>query len=81
MVLTLNTHQQSSTYVGSIIEDCIILSVCFHSLNFLHVRSETNLAAHYLAKHALHNLDRIWIKETPHCISAILTFDLLLNFC
>jgi hypothetical protein len=27
VVLALNTHQQSFTYVGSIIEDCISLSV------------------------------------------------------
>jgi len=33
VVLALNTHQQSSTYVGSFIEDCISLSVCF-TVNF-----------------------------------------------
>lgn len=31
VVLTLNTHQQSSTYVDSIIEDCISFNVCFRS--------------------------------------------------
>jgi hypothetical protein len=81
VILALNTHQQSSTYVGSIIEDCISLSVCFGSLNFLDVRREVNQAAHYLAKHDLHNLDRIWIEKTLPCISTALTFDLLLNFC
>jgi hypothetical protein len=81
VVLALDTHQQSSTYVGSIIEDCINLSVCFRGLNFVHVRHEANQAAHYLAKHALHNLDCIWIEETSPCISAVLTFDLLSDFC
>ncbi|AES80502.1 hypothetical protein MTR_7g081250 [Medicago truncatula] len=51
VVLTLNTHQQSSTYIGSIIEDCISFNVCFRSLNFLHVRCEANQATNYLAKH------------------------------
>jgi hypothetical protein len=80
VILALNTHQQSSTYVGSIIEDCISLSVCFGSLNFLDVRREVNQAAHYLAKHNLHNVDCIWIEETPPCISAVLAFDLLPDF-
>jgi hypothetical protein len=76
----LNAHQQSSTYGGSIIGDCISFSVCFRSLIFLHVRREPNQTAHYLAKHALHNLDCIWIEETSPCISIVLTFDLLSNF-
>jgi len=59
VALTLNTHQQSSTYARSIIEDCISFNVCFRSLNFLHVRREANQTARYLAKHDLHNLDCI----------------------
>jgi len=59
LVLALNAHQQSPTYVDSIIKDSISFNVCFRSLNFLHVRNETNQAAHYLAKYALHNLDYI----------------------
>jgi len=31
VVLALNGHQQSRTYVGSIIDDCINFNVCFHS--------------------------------------------------
>jgi ribonuclease HI len=56
-VSAFNAHQQSPTYVGSIIRDCISFKDCFRRLNFLHVRREANQAAHYLAKHALHNLD------------------------
>ena len=78
MVLTLSTHQQSHTHVSSIIKDCINFNVCFHSLNFLHVRRESDQTAHYLAKYALHNPDRIWIEETSACISTLLPFDLLL---
>jgi len=48
VVLTLNAHQQSSNYVGSIIRISFKGSFC--SLNFLHVRREANQAAHYLAK-------------------------------
>jgi len=80
VVLALNAHQKSPNYVGSIIRDCISLKGSFRSLNFLHVRREANQAAHYLAKYALKNLDCIWIEETPSCISAALTFDLLLDF-
>jgi len=42
---------------------------------------EANQAAHYLAKYALKNLDCIWVEETPSCISAVLAFDLLPDFC
>jgi len=80
VVLVLNTHQQSSNYVVSIIRDCISFKGSFRSLNFLHVRREANQAAHYLAKYALKNLDCIWIEETPPCISAVLAFDLLPDF-
>jgi len=57
VVLALNTRQQSRTYVGSFVGDCIsFMVVC--SLNFLPVRRETNQAIHYLAKlYTLHNLD------------------------
>jgi len=34
VVLTLNVHQQSPTYVSSIIGDCISFDVCFDSINF-----------------------------------------------
>jgi len=77
-VLALNSHQQSSTYVGSIIGDCISFNVCFRGLNILHVKRETNQTAHYLAK--FHNLDCIWIRETPPCIYAVLAFNLLPDF-
>ena len=81
MVLALNAHQQSPTYIGSIIGDCISFNVCFCSLNFKHVKREANQVAHYLAKwYDLHNLDCIWIENTLSYISAILTFDLLVNF-
>jgi len=44
------------------------------SLNFLHVRREANQIAHYLGKYALHNLDCIWMEETPPYISAHLIY-------
>jgi len=60
VVLTLNAHPQSLIYVGSIIENSISFDVCFCSLIFfLHVRHETNQAAHYLAKYVIYNLDCI----------------------
>jgi len=34
VISALNTHQQSSTYVGSTIKDCISFNICFRSLNF-----------------------------------------------
>jgi len=64
VVSTLNVHQQSSTYVDSI----------------LHVRREANQAPKYLTKYALYNLDCIWIEEILSCVSAILAFDLLQDF-
>ena len=80
MVLALNAYQQSPNYVGSIVRDCISFKGSFCSLNFLHVRREANQTAHYLAKYALKSLDCIWVEETPPCISAVLTFDLLPDF-
>jgi len=80
VVLALNGHQQSPNYVDSIIRDCISFKGSFRSLKFSHVRREANQSAHYLAKYALKNLDCIWIEETPPCISAVLTFDLLPDF-
>jgi len=52
VVLALNAHQLSSTYIG----DCMNSNACFCNLIFLHVRRETNQTALYLAKYALHNL-------------------------
>ena len=63
VVLVLNVHQQSPNYLGSIIRDCISLNGSFRSLNFLRGRPEANQTAHYLAKHALKNLDCIWIEK------------------
>jgi len=80
VVLALNARQQSPNYVDSIIRDCISFKGSFRSLNFLHVRREANQAAHYLAKYALKNLDCIWVEETPSCIYAVSTFDLLPDF-
>ena len=80
VVLALNAYQQSPNYVGSIIRDCISFKGSFRSLNFLHVRREANQAAHYLTKYDLKNLDCIWFDETPPCISALSTFDLLPDF-
>jgi len=80
VVLALNAHQQSLNYVGSIIRDCISFKGSFRRLIFLHVKRKGNQATHYLAKYALKNLDCIWIEETSSCISAVLTFDLLLDF-
>ena len=81
VISALNAHQQPPNYVGSITRDCISFKGSFCSLNFLHVRCEANQAAHYLTEYALKNLDCIWIEQTPLCISAILTFDLLSDFC
>ena len=69
--------------LGSIIGDCISCngSGSFCTLTFLYVRLEVNQAAHYLDKYALHNLDGISIEETQPCIYAVLTFDLLSDFC
>ena len=81
VVQALNTHQQHPNYVGSIIGDFINFNVFYRSLIFLHVRREANQTAHYLAQHSLHNPDCIWIEEIPLCISAVLAFDLLPDFC
>ena len=56
VVLALNAHKQSPTYVGSIIGDCISFNVCFCSLNFLHLRCEANQVVHYLTKYVHHDL-------------------------
>jgi len=40
VVLVLNAHQLSFTYVGSIIGDCISFNACFRNLIFLHARRE-----------------------------------------
>jgi len=81
VVLVLNVHQQSFTYFGSIIEDCINFNVCFCNLNCLHIRREANQTAYYLAKYALHNLNCIWIEKTSPYIYVVLAFDLLSDFC
>jgi len=40
----MNAHQQYFNYIGSIVEDCVNFTVCFHSLNFVHVKHEVNQA-------------------------------------
>lgn len=52
-----------STYLGTIVNECIKLSPSFNSISFAHVRRVANQAAHYLAKFALSsNSDFVWIQ-------------------
>jgi hypothetical protein len=65
-----------STYLGTIVNECIKLSPRFNSISFAHVRRVANQAAHYIAKFALSsNSDFVWIEETP----SILYFDGLMK--
>jgi len=58
VVLMLDAHQQSLTYVGSLLMIVLVL-IIFRSLKFLHVRCKANQTAYYLSKYSLHNLDCI----------------------
>jgi len=68
VVLVLIVHQKSTTYVGSIIRDCINFNVCFCNLIFLHGRREANQIVYYLAKYPLYNLDCIYGSKKPRHI-------------
>jgi len=83
VVQALNIQAKSNVhnYVASIIGDIINFNVFFRSLRVLHVGREANHAAYYLAQYSLHNPDYIWIEEILPCISAVLTFNLLSDFC
>jgi len=43
----------------------------------VHIRRVANQTNHYLAKFATENVDRVWIEESPPCIVAVSTFDLM----
>lgn len=64
-----------STYLETIVNECIKLSLSFNSISFAHVRRVANYAAHYLAKFALlSNSDLVWIEETPSFLMKLVSF-------
>jgi len=73
VITAIEDELHVSTYLGTIVNECIKLSP-----SFAHVRRVANQAAHYLAKFALSsNSDFVWIEETPSCISTVVALDLL----
>jgi len=60
--------------MSALLLEIVLVLMFFHSLDFLHVRREANQTARYLVKYVLHNLDWIWIKETPSYIFAVLRY-------
>jgi hypothetical protein len=78
VITAIEDELHVSTYLGTIVNECIKLSPSFNSISFAHVRRVANQAARHLAKFALSsNSDFVWIEETPSCISTVVAFDLL----
>jgi len=65
--------------MGSIVDDCRLLTCHFQNLQFVYIRREVNQTAHYLAKYAPSHHKSVYIEDALNCIDVVLAFDLLLN--
>jgi ribonuclease HI len=80
VIMAIKDKHLVSVYLETLVEDCVKLKSSFDFITFTHVRRVANQAAHYLAKFALSsNSDFVWVGETPSCIAAVVSFDLLPN--
>jgi len=79
VIYTFTDAQSPLSYMGTIVDDCRLLTCHFQNLQFAHIRREVNQAAHYLAKYASSHHENVWIEDAPNYIDVILTFDLLSN--
>jgi ribonuclease HI len=63
---------------GQIVEDTKLVLRSFRHWRISHVRREANGAAHGLANEAIRTvMDKVWMEETPDCISSIVSLELL----
>jgi hypothetical protein len=61
---------------GQIVEDTKSMLRSFRQWRISHVRREVNGAIHRLAKEAIWSvMDKVWMKETPKCISHIVSLE------
>jgi len=72
-------HWIQNSFLGEIVTECRNIRHNFNSITFSHVGREANQIFHYLAKYAISICSHVvWIiEETPYCIDAIVTFDLM----
>jgi ribonuclease HI len=62
---------------GQIVEDIKLVLRSFRQWRVSHVRRTANAAAHGLAKEAtMRQLEKIWMEESPECISRTIGLEL-----
>jgi ribonuclease HI len=81
VVKAIESRGQKNQYYGQIIEDiCVVLS-SRRSWRVCHTKREANGAAHSLVKEATrYFIDKIWLEDTPSCISYIVNFGAFCSF-
>jgi ribonuclease HI/exonuclease III len=77
VVKAIASRGQINHYFGQIIEDIRMVLRSRRSWSVRHAKREANEAAHGLAKEATRCLsDKIWLEDTPSCISHIVNLEL-----
>lgn len=72
----LNLNQRGSSYLDSILLDCLSLVAQFQCISFSHVCRNGNSVAHGLEKSALNVPDEIWIEEDPPMVLDCILMDI-----
>jgi ribonuclease HI len=77
VVKAIESRAQINHYYGQIIEDIRVVLSSRRSWSVRHTKREANGAAHGLAKEATRCFsDKIWLEDTPSCISHIVNLEL-----
>jgi ribonuclease HI len=77
VVKAIESRAQTNHYYGQIIEDIRVVLSSRRSWSVRHTKREANGAAHGLAKEATRCFsDKIWLEDTPSCISHIVNLEL-----
>ena len=77
VVKAIESSGQKTQYYGQIIEDIRVVLGSRRSWRVCHTKREANGAAHGLAKEATRDfINKIWLEDTPSCISHIVNLEL-----
>lgn len=78
VVQALKEKRPNWSRYGQMIEDAHLLLRTMGSWDIGHVKREVNAAANTLAKEASKSpIEKVWIEETPTCISHIVNLELI----
>jgi ribonuclease HI len=71
------SEEECKGYLGSIVDSILSLSSNFNQCSFSHVRRSGNGLAHFLAKLALADPDKVWMEDVPSNATSLYFSDLI----